>query len=51
MREAICWAALNISTTVILAASELSFVRPISELNSVGNATRAACGRMTRIMI
>ena len=51
MREAICWAALNISTTVMLAASELSFVRPISVLNSVGKATRAAWGRITRSMI
>ena len=51
VREAICWAALNISTTVMLAASELSFVSPMSELNSVGKATRAACGRMTRSMI
>ena len=51
MREAICWAALNISTTVMLAASELSFVRPMRVLNSVGKATRAAWGKMTRSMI
>ena len=51
MREATCWAALNISTTVMLAASELSLVRPMRVPNSVGNATRAACGRTTRSMI
>ena len=42
--------AMNISVTVMLAASEVSFTMPISELDSGGKAVRSAWGSTMRRM-
>ena len=43
--------AMNISTTVILAAREVSFTSPMRELDRGGNAVRMAWGRIILRMI
>ena len=45
------WVAMNISMTVMLEASDVSFTRPISELDRGGKAVRSACGSTMRRMI
>ena len=45
------WVVINISVTVMLAANEVSLTMAISELASVGNAVRSACGKMMSRMI
>ena len=45
------WVVMNISVTVMFAASEVSLTMAISVLASVGKAVRSACGRMMRRMI
>lgn len=42
---------MNISVTVILAASEVSFTIAMSEFPSVGKATRKACGSTMRQIV
>ena len=42
------WVAMNISVTVMLAASDVSFSMAISELDSGGKAVRMAWGSTMR---
>ena len=48
MLEAICWLTINISTIVIELAKDVSFTKPIKELDSGGRATRKAWGKTIR---
>ena len=45
------YVCIIISVTVILLASEVSFIKEISELNRDGKAARNACGRTMSHMI
>ena len=50
-RALICSVARSISTTVMLAAREVSFTMAMRELDRGGKAVRMAWGRMIRRMV
>ena len=45
------WAVMNISTTVMFAARDVSLTNAMKELNNAGKAERNACGRIMRRII